>query len=617
MVAADKSDARPVECRAVDGRAARWHRLARSQHCRPRRNAAGVDGRVQVGPQHLGQRHRAVDVQVARALLQQVLPGQRLRGVLQDGLDQRRRQARVGLQHQRHGASHGGGRNRGAAEHHLRLGQCRRDTERRDQLAVVEAGQEVPAQAIAGCGRSTDDLVARRHQVGLEQVVDPAHATGIGVGAARRPARAEQVHAVVAARGGVVKVDGAHGDGGRIVARCADGTVGFLALPRQAEVAAGHHHRDAGRRGTAHRDAQRVGLPGLRRGRGQAQVQHPDVVFLGVVDHPLNAFEHVAERAHAIAVEHLDVDDVGPGRHAGDVLGCRALGRVVAAGGHRGDVRTVAVGVVGDRAVVGNRVFVGGQRRAARLQRTGGSACGPVGQRGVEHVDIAPDADRRAAGLELKGVMRAHHTRVEHRNADAVAVQAAVAAGRAVSAHVGRGRAADRLHHAGGAARFAVGHHARHVAALRQCVHGARRHYGRQPADARMPHLHRPADARDESAQVGQFGIGRIGDDDDLDMAHAADVAHMAALGRDRRIERAAQVLRDLLVFGLGVGAMAPAGGAEHEDGDERHRFAAAQRAALNKDGEPGELLHGELQCDGWKTLGPRPISFAVSSRPA
>ena len=47
-----------------------------------------------VGAQRLGQRDRAVDVEQPGALLQQVRVGQRLRGVLQDRLDQRRRQAR-------------------------------------------------------------------------------------------------------------------------------------------------------------------------------------------------------------------------------------------------------------------------------------------------------------------------------------------------------------------------------------------------------------------------------------------------------------------------------------------------------------------------------------------
>jgi hypothetical protein len=48
------------------------------------------------------------------------LARQRLGGVLQDGLDQRRRQPRVGLQHQRHRAGHSRRRHRGAAELHQR-----------------------------------------------------------------------------------------------------------------------------------------------------------------------------------------------------------------------------------------------------------------------------------------------------------------------------------------------------------------------------------------------------------------------------------------------------------------------------------------------------------------
>ena len=47
--------------------------------------------------------------------------------------------------------------------------------------------------------------------------------------------------------------------------------------------------------------------------RRQAEVDHADVVFLGVVDHPLDAFERVAQRAAAVVVEHLDVVEVAFG----------------------------------------------------------------------------------------------------------------------------------------------------------------------------------------------------------------------------------------------------------------------------------------------------------------
>ena len=62
------------------------------------------------------------DLQQARALLEQVGAGQGLRRVLQDRLDQRRRQAGVGLQHQGGRTGHRGRSDRGAAEDR----QCQR-----------------------------------------------------------------------------------------------------------------------------------------------------------------------------------------------------------------------------------------------------------------------------------------------------------------------------------------------------------------------------------------------------------------------------------------------------------------------------------------------------------
>ena len=344
MVAADEDDSRPVEGLAVHRRSGRWQALGVDRLAAA--VAVGGDLGRQIGLQRLGQQNRAVHVQQSCALLQQVGVRQRLRGVLEDGLDQRRRQAGIGLQHQRGGTRHGRRSDRGAAHQHLRFGQRGRDAQRRDQGAGISVGKVVPRQRVAGRGRRTNHSVARCHQVGFEQVVDTANTAGVDQRSPRRAASAEKVHAVVTACRRAFEVGGTHRDHRRVVARRADPTVGFLAQQVHAEIACRHHHRDAGGACAAHRNAQRVGLPALGRVGGQAQVEHANVVFLGVVDDPLDAFERVAQRAHAKVVEHPHVVDIGVGRDAVDVLRRGGCGSVVAPCRHRGDMGAVAVGVL-------------------------------------------------------------------------------------------------------------------------------------------------------------------------------------------------------------------------------------------------------------------------------
>ena len=441
LVAAGIDNAAPVEALAVDRRGGGRHGFAARQQARTGSDVAGFDHRLHVGTQRLRQSHRAIDVEEPGTLLQQVGVRDRLGRVLQDRLDERWRETGVGLQHQRHRPRHGWCGDRGAAHQHLRLVQLLRDAQRCHQQAVEGGGKQIPGQCVVRRRGSADDLVARRDQIRLQQVIGLANTCGIDIPTAGRAARAEEVDAVVDARNGVVGIGGANRNHRWIIAWRADLAVVFLSQQVLAEVAGRDHHRDARSRRAAHRNAQRVGLPGLGRIGGKAQVHHADVVFLGVVDHPLDALDRVAHRAESGAVQHFHVVDVGVWCDAGGIRrGCAI--ELGATGCNRGDVRTVAVGILIGAVVVGNRVLVIAERIAARNQRAG-AARGryPVGRIGVEHVHIAFDAVTGARIGECP--VLAHHAGVEHGDADAGTVDAAVAGLGAVGPDVVGERAGD------------------------------------------------------------------------------------------------------------------------------------------------------------------------------
>ena len=374
----------------------------------------------------------------------------------------------------------------------------------------------------------------------------------------------------------------------------ADRAVDFLQIEVQPRVASRHHHGDTGRSGTAHRRAQRVRLPRLRGVGCQADVEHPDVVFLGVVDHPLDAFQRIAERAVAVVVEYLDVVEVGVGRDAGGV-GCAGAVRLREPGGHRGHMGAMPVAVSQRRRVVRNRGFIGAERGAARLWRSDAAdAEGPVGRRGVQDLDVALDA-RGATGVE-EGLVRFHDARVQYRDADAGAVDAAVARFAAAAAHIRRQRAGDGFERARGAQGDAVGGDADDVAALRQCgdVRGLDLH--RQGAYRRVGRMHRAADAGDVVAQIAQLRVGVVADDDGLHVAHAADVARPLGPGCAGLGDLVAEVARHLLALGLpalcGVGRGEAKGRQQHGDRGDRGHGCLVQAAALDQHDETGGEIH-------------------------
>ncbi len=387
----------------------------------------------------------------------------------------------------------------------------------------------------------------------------------------------------------VAVVHRADGDDRRIIARRADGAVVLLTCRVLAEIAGRDDHRDAGGRCTAHRGAQRVGLPALGAGGRQAEVEHADVVFLGVVDHPLDAFDRIADGAVADAVENAHVVDLGVRRHAGGVAR-RSDGRRPACG-HRRDMRAVAVGVLVAPGVGGDPALIAAQRGASRLQRDRTvDAHRPVGLRLAEHLHVACDAGAAAAVVEELVV--AHHAGVQHRDADAGAVQAAVAGLGAVEAHVGGQRAGDRFECAGGALGRAVRRHAKDVGARRERRHEGRGHRRAEHLQPREAHVHATAGRLDGVTDGQQLGIGRVAGDEHLDVANAVDVLRPLVRGRRRRIEGGLQVLGDLLRFEERILGVRVAGAGEqaqhHGRGEPQPSARRARQAALDEDGESG-----------------------------
>ena len=145
-------------------------------------------------------------------------------------------------------------------------------------------------------------------------------------------------------------------------------------------------------RRAAHGDAERVGQPALGRIRREADVEHLDVVFLGVVDDPLDSLQGIAQGAGAEVVEHLDVVDVGARRDAGGIgrrrrssAPCRRRSRPRACRGRtRSCARLASLAIAASKAA--SSALPGRQRGRAAGRG------GPVGGAGIAQVDVAPHA---------------------------------------------------------------------------------------------------------------------------------------------------------------------------------------------------------------------------------
>ena len=211
-VAAHDGHLAPGQRLAVEYRDRCGHRLAELQHRRARGHRA-----VQVGAQRARQPHGAFHVQLPRALLNHTARRQWRGGVLQDGLDQRRCEAGIGLQQQRRGAGHGGRGHRGAAQLHQPLVGAGRAVDDAG-FRRIRTGQIVlHAEGIGA--QSANNTVARGYEVRLDKVVDPAVAGGEDIAAAGGAARAEGHHQIVAAGRRELHVGRAHRDDRGLVPR--------------------------------------------------------------------------------------------------------------------------------------------------------------------------------------------------------------------------------------------------------------------------------------------------------------------------------------------------------------------------------------------------------------
>ena len=529
-----------------------------------------------------------MDVELACTLLQQVGASHGLSGVLQQGLDHRRRQAWVGLQQQRCGASDRRGRHRCARQVHLRFAVGLGHACGRDQRRVELGRQRVPCQqSIAGLGGSrSHDAVARGDQVGLEHVVGRTHPHRVGAAAACRPARTEHVDHVVGAGRRALEVDRADRDDARVVARRRDGTVDRHSGGVHAEVACGGNHRDALRHRAARCRAQRIVLPAVGGVHRQAQVHDSDVVFLGVVDHPLDALERVAQSAGAEVVEHLDVIHIGVGRNAGkvrrDAVGCGAAGR------DRSDVRAVAISVLHGVGAVVDSGLVARQCGAARLQRgVIAVAVGPVGQRGGQELHVL-DHTCGARGV-VEGFVALHHARVHDGDAYARAVQSTVGGLGRSSAHASGRRAGDGLQRAGGATGLAIRGDEPDVVARCDLVELPCGQRGRQHAQAGEAGVDGAARLDDVRAQTAHGRVGVAADEHRLHHALAVLVARPARLRRRRGVDAGLQVLRQLVNVAVATGRVG-SGEAEareqQRDGGDCGHDGLGQAAALDQDDE-------------------------------
>ena len=142
--------------------------------------------------------------------------------------------------------------------------------------------------------------------------------------------------------------------------------------------------------------------------------------------------------------------------------------------------------------------------------------------------------------------MRLHHPGVENRDADAAAVELGGVALQVAGAHVVGQGPGDRFEGARRPARDAVRRHARDVTALGQGVNVGRSHLHGQRTKGRMDGVDHAAGSQHGRAQLRHGGIGRVADDDRLDMADAVEVAHPARLGLARLGQTVGQVACDL-----------------------------------------------------------------------
>ena len=339
--------------------------------------------RVRVEPR---EPNGADGIQEARALRQRVVAGVRLRGVLQDRLHGIGRQARVRLDHQGDRAGNDRRRHAGAAQAQVR------------QRGAGSAGDQrrgAVDEEVAALRRERHGARARRDQVRLGVPVD--------VG---RTARAEAADHVVGPLCRALRARATDGQHPGRVARRADAAV--LRQPRRvlAEVAGGADHHDAGVDDALGREGQRVGPGRFVNRRAHRHVDDADVVGSVVGEDPVQRGDDVADRAVAVAVEHLQRNQVRLGRRAAFL----AVRIVAVARDDAGDVRAVPVVVVRRGVPVDEVDELHHALVAVGIQRAGrtGQVVMPAGDAGVDD----RDADARPGEAQrVANDLRAHRQR--------------------------------------------------------------------------------------------------------------------------------------------------------------------------------------------------------------
>ena len=271
--------------------------------------------------------------------------------------------------------------------------------------------------------------------------------------------------------------------------------------------------------------------------------------------------------------------------------------------------------VLRQAGVVGDRRLEGGELGAARRQR--GRAAGrggPVGGAGIAQVDVAPDARGTVAIGE--GPMRLHHARVEHRDADAAAVQLRGVALEVAGAHVAGQGSGDGFEGARGTAGDPVRRHARDITALGQPDDMGRGHLHGQRSQGRMDGVDRAAGAQHRRAQLRHRGIGRVADDDHLDVANAVQVAHPARLRLARLDQTRGEIACDLRLrrkhLRLGVRAVELRQPEKQGQRDDEPRQDGSRPASVDRNDERWVRIHGVA---AENTAAPHARSVAARAR--
>jgi hypothetical protein len=203
--------------------------------------------------------------------------------------------------------------------------------------------------------------------------------------------------------------------------------------------------------------------------------------------------------------------------------------------------------------------------------------------------------------------MRLHDARVEHRDADAAAVELRGVALEIAVSHVAGQRSGDGFEGARGTAGDAI---RRHAGDVRRCASArtvGRAHLHGQGTQGRMDRMDRAAGAQHGRAKLRHGGIGRIADDDRLDVADTVQVAHPARFGLAGVGQAGDQIACDLRLRWQGRGLRMRHAGLRQDDDEgqrrEQRRQDASTPALAGRNDERWVRFHG-VPAEGVGTPG-------------